>query len=535
MKVTLFIPFVIFLCAAYLGFHRLDNTMFWDDEAVVGTEGKNYLETGKLTGWDGRNLLAVRNGWYLDDQLHISDPILQIYVTAASFRLLGVSTWAGRFPFVVFGLLTLVAFHFLLKSERASPAHAAYALGVLAFSVMFLLHIRQCRYFGLSLAFSLMVYLFYRRLLIHHRWLDLLLMTASAVGAFFAQYLLGGCFLLALAVTFLICDARKVQHSDWLKLLISAGAFALGVGPFAVMNKVWIRHDLTQSSSVLQKITLFWWNLEGLNFIGAMPWLMAIIGIWFAIRKRKEAFLTNVIRSWAILCLVFVFFLSLVSPQPFETNIACRYFVPILPFTAGLVGWTLASLPRSVGITLFALITCTNVLSINPLKSKPQWMLPAYVKEIHHDYPTSYSAAVKFLQQAAAKDDVVLACPDYCNFPLMFYLGDKIRIGGLLNKNTLLPRQTVQQLNFPLFINETFPTWLIIFGWRNDTLALKAFLGRPHLENGALVQFQYVQVTNLNVYWYDTSKPELRWHNFGPKQGFNPDSDGVYVLHRSGP
>ena len=71
---------------AYVSLVQLGNTYFWDDEAHVGIIAKNYLATGGLTGWDGRNLLAFRNGSLLDNHLRIINPPLEYVVTAASFR-----------------------------------------------------------------------------------------------------------------------------------------------------------------------------------------------------------------------------------------------------------------------------------------------------------------------------------------------------------------------------------------------------------------------------------------------------------------
>jgi len=140
------VSILIIAAAGYLAFTRLDNTYFWDDEAQVAIIASNFLSTGRLTGWDGRNLMALRNGSVLREDLSTIDPPLDILLAAASFQWFGRSTWAGRFPFVLAGMASLIIFVFLLQDEfRGKTALQIYGLVLLAFSIVFLLHIRQCR------------------------------------------------------------------------------------------------------------------------------------------------------------------------------------------------------------------------------------------------------------------------------------------------------------------------------------------------------------------------------------------------------
>ena len=116
MKLKL-IAILIFVSCTYLSLARLDNTYFWDDEAQTGIIARNLLSTGRLTGWDGRNLLAIRNGATLDKNLRSSYPPLPFLVTATSFVAFGPSTWAGRLPFVIAGLTGLSIFAFVLRYD----------------------------------------------------------------------------------------------------------------------------------------------------------------------------------------------------------------------------------------------------------------------------------------------------------------------------------------------------------------------------------------------------------------------------------
>lgn len=123
----------------YLSYKGLDNTYFWDDEAHVAIIARNFLASGRLTAWDGRNLHAYRNGIVLDAQLQQLGPPLDSLVVAAAFRVFGPSVWSGRLPFVIAGLLGLGVFAVVLRHDFGTETPMwLYAVGILAFYPGFL-------------------------------------------------------------------------------------------------------------------------------------------------------------------------------------------------------------------------------------------------------------------------------------------------------------------------------------------------------------------------------------------------------------
>lgn len=536
----------LFLASACLALVRLDNTYFWDDEAVVGIHARNMLATGKLTSWDGRNLWAFRNGSVLDSRLRPRDTTLHFAITAASFRIFGVSTWAGRFPSVISGLLALALFgSWLLRNNRVSPPHAVYSFGLVALSVVFLLNIRQCRYYAISFLLCLLTFAAYQRCRARRRTLDFLLLTISAVGAFYIHPGVGTAFLLALAAMHLVCHRREFSRAEWLKSLAAAALFSMATVPYALAERIWVRPEKLSGppgeapSWLADKLTLIWWNLREINTLGCVPWIIAAGLIWLLWRQRNNEEVRTIVRPWLVLCLAFVIFMSLISHQPTRaTNIAdVRYLLPILPFLAGLVGWLLAAVHHwhpLAAAGLFVAMIGSDVLTLTPARLQPRWHLPAYIQEVRHDYPTCYSAAVRFLQRTAARDDLVFASPDFCNYPLMFYLGDQIRLCCLLDARAPLPRDLVTSLKAPLFLEENFPDWFIAFGASGQAAGLLNYFSRPHvLADGRTNQFQYTLATNLNTFCYDTSRPELPWHSFGPHTAFDPETQSVFVFRRT--
>src|SRR5664279_5571225 len=96
---------LIVAVAGVLACYGLNNNVFWDDEANTALFGRNILSTGKLTAWDGTNVIGFRQGAELDSQLvNVYMPPVQYYVAALGFKLLGFTTLGGRVPFLLAGL-----------------------------------------------------------------------------------------------------------------------------------------------------------------------------------------------------------------------------------------------------------------------------------------------------------------------------------------------------------------------------------------------------------------------------------------------
>ncbi|KKK50595.1 hypothetical protein LCGC14_3123450, partial [marine sediment metagenome] len=229
---------LILVASSYLALTGLDSTYFWDDEARTAINAKNFLASGQLTGWDGRNLIAYKNGALLDRELKVINPALDNLVTALSFRVFGVSTWAARFPFAIAGLTTLLVFALILREEFGTESWLwVYALGSLALSVAFLLFIRQCRYYALALMFSSLAYYAYRKCLATRHLLWFIIVGISSILLFFSNYLVGGAFLVSLAILHLVFPLRDFSVKDWGKMAMAVGMFASITVPYAINHR----------------------------------------------------------------------------------------------------------------------------------------------------------------------------------------------------------------------------------------------------------------------------------------------------------
>jgi hypothetical protein len=195
--------------------------------------------------------------------------------------------------------------------------------------------------------------------------------------------------------------------------------------------------------------------------------------------------------------------------------------------------WSIHQRMPVVAVTLLAVSLTTNALTLTPFNCEFRWLLPAYLQEIHQDYPTSYKEVTHFLRENAQQDELIVAYPPHTNYPLMFYTGDKLRFCCLLNSQTRLPHQKIEQLHAPLFMEQYRPTWFVAFGYSPTVVPLLAFFSQPPQgSNSPHGQVHYRLVEALDVYWEDTQRPELPWHSFGPKTAFDRHSEAVYIFKR---
>jgi 4-amino-4-deoxy-L-arabinose transferase-like glycosyltransferase len=547
---------LILVASSYLALTGLDSTYFWDDEALLSITAKNFLSTGQLTAWDGRNLYALNNGSYLSRELLVNVPPLDIYVAALSFRIFGISTWAARFPFAIAGLATLLVFALTLREEFGTQSWLwVYALGSLALSVTFLLFIRQCRYYALALLFSSIAYYAYRKCLATRHLLWFIIIGVSSTLLFFSNYLVGGAFLVSLAILHLVFHLRDFSVKDWGKVAIAVGMFASITVPYAIAHRIWhhpggyflfLDNIFLDNISVSpepwlpRKLTLLWWNLRDIDRTSMLPWaVLALLALLLILRRERK--LRRVSLEWALLGLGNIVVVALISIQPTinPEYAEVRYLVASLPFFAGLTGillWLVHKWKKPLALVLFVALVCSNVFTLNILNKDFNWLLPAYIREVHNAYPTSIAAVSDYLRANAKQDELVYANPEYYNWPLLFYVGEKIKICCAMSRYSLISKEDLKEIDAPLWVDEHHPDWIVMFGVHPMNINIVRYFSRLHLSRKLrAVFFEYKLIKILDVYWFETQRPELNWHSFGPKTDFDRNIEGVYIFRRTGP
>lgn len=155
---------VVAVLASVFIFTNLGSDYLWEDEGDTATFAVNILKFGVPRAWDGVTFIDSDGGVPLNkDLVLISHPLLQYYLTAASFAVFGQSHWAARLPFAVAGWLTILVTYLCAYDLTKSRWAALCSAVLLTVSVQFLLFCRQCRYYPLSMLLAcLLVGIFFK-------------------------------------------------------------------------------------------------------------------------------------------------------------------------------------------------------------------------------------------------------------------------------------------------------------------------------------------------------------------------------------
>ena len=216
--------------AAYLCLVNLDYSALWHDEAPAALIGRNLLQRGDITGWDGRNLVGGTNGRTLNEELRDVLPPLTYVLNAVGMAVFGVNETGVRIMHALIGILSLGLLYLLLRQHLAQyPRLIFCCLLFAAWSPQLLLYFRQSRYFAFMACGVIAAFYLYERWWRSAKTGDLCALTLVALLAFFNHYNGGAATMLALAAWHLIFRSRATTLRLWLAL-VAGGIVVVAVG-----------------------------------------------------------------------------------------------------------------------------------------------------------------------------------------------------------------------------------------------------------------------------------------------------------------
>jgi hypothetical protein len=153
-----FLTLLLVLVSAVLLFWRLDGALLWRDEATTANWARLMAERGAWLPYiydSGRQQLVAQS----DDGHDINSKLLpamqswgQFYVSAAFFRVLGVSEFTARLPYAICGAIALLLL-FRMGILLFGPGIRPLMLPALAVtSIHFLNAARHSRYYAIAVA-----------------------------------------------------------------------------------------------------------------------------------------------------------------------------------------------------------------------------------------------------------------------------------------------------------------------------------------------------------------------------------------------
>ncbi|MFH1139010.1 MAG: glycosyltransferase family 39 protein [Pseudomonadota bacterium] len=432
---------VILIVAVFLLFFQLDQRPFWQDEAETACLAKNVLKYGLPYAFDGKNLISQEEGReFADgDYLWRWSPWLQIYLHAASYYIFGPTTFAGRFPFALSGLLTILMTYVLIRRRFDDVAWARASASLLTLWVPFLLYARQGRYYAVGALLTVLSLYAFRG-----KWGSrvgpALLLVFSLALLFYANYLLFLSFCAAIFLAALILYFRELRPARTMILGALTAALAVPGVLVSRMGQQTGMMDLGKFSdgleSYLTDVGVFMLPLPLALYL-ALRWGSAPFRGRLDRRDPGERFVLFLVVILAINILV----LALV-PQVFN-----RYLAHLYPVAAMICGWVAVKawrFQKATGALLFVLLGFTNYLHVLPMDwlgwvnrpwhtafnmlNYPDIPLRLHLTETTSDLGDVNRCAIDFFRENAGRDDVVFA--NYGDLPLMFYTDLQV-LGGL--------------------------------------------------------------------------------------------------------
>jgi hypothetical protein len=400
------------LLVANLGSPRL-----WQDEAETALLGRNTLRFGLPRVWDGENLVAQYYSIDFNGQLLHQKPWLPFYLVAASFAGLGESTFAARLPFALCGLLTVFLTWRLARRLTQDPVTALIAALLLTASLPFLLYSRQCRWYGASMALTLLLFEAEERLGTRRGWIAF---GAALAGLFHTNYLVAGCTLPGLLIGRLWTRGPGALDRP---LFFGLGLAALLTAPFLVAFPPFnFAGEAANLSGIPENMA---WVLGDLNrYLLPIPFF--VMAVAFGGRGLlQEAWLR---RTAAVLALAVP--LASVTLWPGLVKIiGFRYLVNLLPLAALALSGVLRTVCRgrpALLVGLLALNLATNLpgfpLTLWPPAARPGFFrtdLVDYVRDALAPVKGPVDAAVEWLADRA-KPGQFFYTP-YEHLPFQFY------------------------------------------------------------------------------------------------------------------
>ncbi|MBI2217422.1 MAG: glycosyltransferase family 39 protein [Candidatus Rokubacteria bacterium] len=516
---------LLLAAGAVLTFARLDDRYLWEDEAENALLSHNVIDVGLPVARHGGHVISQGCGFDADENyLWTFHAWLPMYLTAASFKAFGVSTFTARLPFALAGFLMIPTLYLVGRRLFRDGRIALLACVFLTLSVPFLLHARQSRYYAIAALAGVWMLHFFVGTVEGRRWAPVGLVAASTVMVHANHPMFPATFL-ALLVAFAVVGLERRALG---RLLGAAAAVLVVNAPLlAIYGTGWVVAFGAPSSAptwatVQAALDVFLIYLRRIDFVALPVTLLLAFTVWL-IREGREAVWGSADFRRCIFLLVFVAaYVATLAPLP---TVFLRYVVHLLPALALVQAYVLVTVGvrRPIVATVAAIVLLTSDVAhgwlsgvahrLEPAQPAVRWPLAWYVYEITHDFEGPIEAIVGHLRAHARPGDRVYI--SYGDGPIRFYTGLEVRGGQACQSPVVFPP----------------PEWVIIRSFFRSTNTAPGYAEdvQRHIryvrEEIPWRLYQRIELPVVDTVWENI--PEPQWHHF-----WAPASGSRVVLHR---
>lgn len=424
MKIKYLLVLFLLFVPGLLLLANLGDQFLWQDEAQTACISRTVAANGLPYGYDGKNFFSQELGVeYGKNYLWKWHTWLPFYVTAAAFKIFGVSTLSARLPFALSGV-ALVFLIFFVAAFLFPARHTGFiAATLLSLCVPFLILSRQCRYYSMAaLFFTAALYAY--ALLLRGKKGSGVFLVVSLTLLFHTQYIYFFTLCVAFILHAVLFDRIRLK-SLFLFLLLAA----LINFPWMVWLSGMRYADRYGSQAAnLQRIYSFFLNYCTLSFRLLLFPLLALFPVLYMFFYRVKQGQwprpeKNTISHLSLLVLsitVTICALSVASPAPFF-----RYLAPLIPVIIIVVAYIISLM---IDVHWIAVILAALIVTL-------QWPIGKFIHEITHEFKGPMEGIVSYLNAHGSPTDTVAIT--YEDMPLKFYT--KMRVFGGLTGENLAP------------------------------------------------------------------------------------------------
>ena len=398
----------------------LGDGYLWQDEAQSALISRSVLIYGIPKATDGKNSFAqVKDAEYGANKIWKFHPWLPFYATAASYAVFGESTFSARFPSALAGVGAVLLLYWLgFKITR--DRKVAFLAGLfLTASVAFLLLATQCRYYGLSIFFSLLGAYGYLKLIRGEPY-GLVLFTTLTFLLFHTHYLYCASLFLGLLVyTWFFARGQLKQVITGMGLVTVVNIPAiLWFGDVQQKNE----GELFNFANTWHYVQSYLGHIDQFLIPAGLLLLVVILGVsgFLKTPPGKRPNIRSLGRQLALPLLFVVFTIGLIAALVHKPYF--RYIGPIFPFFMLILAIVIREAMRIhwlVGVAIYL-----TWLATGELKN--------YIQEFRHDYYGPMEGITAFLNKYADSQDTVAI--SYGDLPVKFYTNQPV-IGALSAKD----------------------------------------------------------------------------------------------------
>ncbi|HOU23044.1 MAG TPA: glycosyltransferase family 39 protein [Anaerolineae bacterium] len=452
-------PLMLGLVAVLLLCLRLDDVYLWQDEAETALIARHMLAYGLPLSTDGRTWIQqeeVPFHEFSSDYVWIYHPWMQYAATALSFAVLGESTSSARLPFALAGVACILLLYRLARRSQPDPGVARLAAILLALFVPTILLARQCRYYAISAALTLLVLDSYLSLGSARQW-SVPCFVLSSVLLFHTEYAAFFPVMAAVAAHALLFQ----RHSGrWKNLLPALVLIVLLILPWALLIPVW--HPVVGSGTTAQpgssaglaRVALRTIGLIGEQSLQITAWILPLLllpAVAAGIRAnhRRDNPSSPGTGLWSLVVLLIVIHILALSLVGWSFFRYLAHLIPLLLLLAAVgLAWLLHRC-KLLGYAALLVLLTTNLLHILPYRAVATAIPPAnpfwttvqsslatrwiggiralklrseplmYAQELTHPYSGPTEGLVAYLAANAKPGQTVLT--NYEDLPLQFY------------------------------------------------------------------------------------------------------------------